>query len=382
MGKPFVINRHGRLVFPSNFLGDLDFSVIDDRGAALGRRAAGLRGEGADRDARSSPKTESGGYASRFELLRDLALNLFWANRYAMTMYEKRPTRWRDVPAPPRRRLPADPHAVAGRRAQGRGVAELLRGPARAAWDGEAEDRIHEVLFDVFRHKLHHATELSAIKPTVAEVLADPGSLTFCLSSYDPDYPVYGYDEILDCSEERAGARGADADGHGAAQPVPVEPSRRCGSRRSARSPTTSSWWCSTPRNREVRSSSGAAEAAAAPATATPTPPARAVRPRRRSRRSSSPERYAVKPRIEALAVVKGERVCTNEDLIRNTAYSWSPMTRGGHPREDRHRVADLHRARPRRAGAGRRHARPSRAPGAGPRRSARSSSARARARG
>ena len=27
--KPFVVNRHGRLVFPANFLGDLDFSVLD-----------------------------------------------------------------------------------------------------------------------------------------------------------------------------------------------------------------------------------------------------------------------------------------------------------------------------------------------------------------
>ena len=27
--QPFVINRHGRLVFPSNFLPDLDFSVIE-----------------------------------------------------------------------------------------------------------------------------------------------------------------------------------------------------------------------------------------------------------------------------------------------------------------------------------------------------------------
>ena len=27
--QPFVINRHDRLVFPSNFLPDLDFSVIE-----------------------------------------------------------------------------------------------------------------------------------------------------------------------------------------------------------------------------------------------------------------------------------------------------------------------------------------------------------------
>ena len=32
-------------------------------------------------------------------------------------------------------------------------------------------------------------------------------------------------------------------------------------------------------------------------------------------------------PRLESLAVVKGEHVCTNEDIIRNAAYSWSPMT-------------------------------------------------------
>src|SRR2546428_11221746 len=32
-------------------------------------------------------------------------------------------------------------------------------------------------------------------------------------------------------------------------------------------------------------------------------------------------------PRVEALAVYKGEIVCTNDDLIRNTAYCWSPMT-------------------------------------------------------
>jgi 3-oxoacyl-(acyl-carrier-protein) synthase III len=38
-------------------------------------------------------------------------------------------------------------------------------------------------------------------------------------------------------------------------------------------------------------------------------------------------ERFGVLPKIEALAAVKGERLCTNDDLIRNTAYSWSPMS-------------------------------------------------------
>ena len=43
-------------------------------------------------------RVESGAYRGRYEVLRDLALDLFWINRYAMTMYDKRPTRWRDVP--------------------------------------------------------------------------------------------------------------------------------------------------------------------------------------------------------------------------------------------------------------------------------------------
>jgi 3-oxoacyl-[acyl-carrier-protein] synthase-3 len=38
-------------------------------------------------------------------------------------------------------------------------------------------------------------------------------------------------------------------------------------------------------------------------------------------------EQFAIMPRVEALAVVKGEQACTNEDLIRNAAITWSPMT-------------------------------------------------------
>jgi 3-oxoacyl-[acyl-carrier-protein] synthase-3 len=36
---------------------------------------------------------------------------------------------------------------------------------------------------------------------------------------------------------------------------------------------------------------------------------------------------FAVMPRIEALAVVHGDQPCTNDDLIRNSAYNWSPMS-------------------------------------------------------
>jgi len=95
--RPFVVNGHDRLVFPSNFSADLDFSVLE----TLEQLAAVIR-----RDFESKAPTgteilervESGAYGSRYDLLRDLATNLVWGNRYAMTMYEKRPTRWRDIP--------------------------------------------------------------------------------------------------------------------------------------------------------------------------------------------------------------------------------------------------------------------------------------------
>ena len=32
-------------------------------------------------------------------------------------------------------------------------------------------------------------------------------------------------------------------------------------------------------------------------------------------------------PRLEAIAVARGEHVCTNDDIIRNMAYNWSPMS-------------------------------------------------------
>jgi hypothetical protein len=80
--QPFVVNRHGRLVFPSNFQPDLDFSVIETE-------------EQLDRVIRPDFETKAptgtdimnrvaaGGYVSRYELMRDVALNLFWVNRFA-----------------------------------------------------------------------------------------------------------------------------------------------------------------------------------------------------------------------------------------------------------------------------------------------------------
>lgn len=325
MGKPFVINRHGRLVFPSNFLADLDFTAIEteEQLSAVVRRDFEAKAP-TGQDILS--KASSGAYRSRFHLLRDMALNLFWANRYAMTMYEKRPVRWRDVPRkrddvylPILRPWKDGPAKVAA-------VAACY--PALpAAYDQAAEDRVWDVLFDVYRHKLHHASELSAIKMTVEEALSgESDSLTYCLSRYDPDFPVYGYDEILDCAEEHPELEALMRMAMVLHNQYPWD---RDAMRleRLSRIDQDEFVVVFHPRNREVSQFIRRVRTASATPRHHSPPPERAIPPAAPVPPVVIADRFEVMPAIESLAVQKGERICRNEDLIRNTAFSWSHMT-------------------------------------------------------
>jgi 3-oxoacyl-[acyl-carrier-protein] synthase-3 len=320
--KPFVVNRHGRLVFPSSFLPELDFSVIE----TLEQLDAVIK---RDFEAKAPTGTvllarvESGAYGTRYALLRDLALNLFWVNRYAMTMYEKRPTRWRDVP---RRRnglfLPILTPWHEGDRKIAAVEAAYRRLPA--TFDADAEDAIFAILFDVFRHRRHHATELPAIKPTVAEIMADGRNLTFCLERHDPDYRVYGYEEIMDCSER---APELEALRRLAMVLHNQYPWQRAARLRGVGTIGDDDFVVLfAPRNREVlefirRVKEGRRARPRPKPAAEPRPPVEPFSP------VVVRDCFALMPRLESLAVVRGEHVCTNEDLIRNAAYNWSPMT-------------------------------------------------------
>ncbi|HWF35228.1 MAG TPA: 3-oxoacyl-ACP synthase III family protein, partial [Solirubrobacteraceae bacterium] len=269
-------------------------------------------------------RVESDAYRSRYELLRDLAMNLVWGNRYAMTMYEKRPTRWRDLP---RQRddvfLPLLTPWEQGERKVAAVAAAWNELPPE--WEGDAEDRIFTLLFDIFRHKRHHAAELPPLKPTVAEIASNPENLTFCFPTHDPDYPTHSYEEILDCAET-----------------VPeLEPLHRLAMVLHNQYP----WNLArtrlaevgkigedefvvafVPRNREVlefirRVKTGR------PPRPRPAPPAEARKPDELFLPIVVRDQFSLMPRLESLAVVKGEHVCTNEDVVRNAAYSWSPMT-------------------------------------------------------
>ena len=218
--RSFEINKHGKIVFPANCFPDLDFSTFE----SLEQLDAVIR---RDFDSKAPTGTDilerikTGAYQSKFELMRDMALNLFWANRYKMTMYDVRPTRWADVPRSRDDIYIPIQTPWEDRETKVTAVQSAYPGLA-AQWDAEVEDSIFEILFDVFGHRKNHATKLSAVVPTVADLLSDPGNQTLRLNRYDPDFRRVQLrrDHRLQRGRGRAGGAAPLVDGP--AQPVPV----------------------------------------------------------------------------------------------------------------------------------------------------------------
>ena len=221
--QPFVINNHGRMVFPSNFMPDLDFSVIDslDQLEKVIRRDFEAKAPSGTEILR---RIEAGDhYRTRFELMRDVALNLFWTNRFAMTMYDKRPTRWRDVP---RNRDDVFLPVLAPWQDAERKVAAVQDSFAAlpAAWDAGVED------LDL-RRAVRRAAPPAVPRDRAAGGQADGGGdprrsepadlLDGVLQPGLPDVRLPA-DPRLRAGRARAG--GAAPVGDGAAQPVPLGP--------------------------------------------------------------------------------------------------------------------------------------------------------------
>jgi len=192
--KPFILNSHNRIVFPCNFFPELDFSVFEtlEQFTQVIRRDFG---EKALTENEILIRLRSQGFGNRYELCRELALNLFWVNRYVLTMYEKRPIRWGDLP---RHRDDIFLPIYKPRDAATSAIAlESAYRKLPAMWEEELEDKCFRILLEVFRNKQSSGGELRPIKWTVPEILADPHNLTCHLLKYDPDYPTYEYDDIV-----------------------------------------------------------------------------------------------------------------------------------------------------------------------------------------
>ncbi|MCU1671860.1 MAG: Beta-ketoacyl-acyl-carrier-protein synthase [Blastococcus sp.] len=318
----FVLNRHGRMVFPSNVMPELDLSTVE----TLAKLDSVIRRDfetKAPTGTKILEKVRAGRYSSRYALMRDLALNLFWVNRFSITLYDKRPTRWADVP---RERsdvfLPVlEPWEDGSAKVA---AVESAYPMLPAHWNPAVEDRIFGVLFDVFANRKHHATALPAIKPTVGEFLQQPGALTFRLTHYDPDYPVYDYADILDCNEDVPELEALHRWAMVLHNQYPWD--RTHVELAEAASLADDDYVVALhPRNEGVRAflrrlRSGVQRRPATPArdSQPPTRPFPAIDVRRH---------FAVPPRLESLAAVHGDQVCSNDDLIRNAAYNWSPMS-------------------------------------------------------
>jgi len=325
--KPFVINRYGRMVFPCNFFPELDFNVFE----TLNQFNSVIRrdfGEKAPTETEIVERIKAGEYQNRYEICRDLALNLFWSQRYVLTMYEKRPTRWGDLP---RHRndvfLPVyKPRDAAGITAAIE--AGYLGLPAMC--DEEIEDKSFRILLDVFRNKQGAGGEFRAIKPTVDEILSDSKNLTYRLLTYDRDYPGYDYDEVIDTihtiPELEALMRQAMILHNQYRWDPATSASVEVGKLRDEDYVVAFH-----PRNSDVAQfirrvkQNGNAERnpprPALPLTLALSEPEKPYPP------VIVRDSFAVLPRIEAIAVYEGEVPCTNKDLISNHAYCWSRMT-------------------------------------------------------
>lgn len=321
--KPFAIDRHGRLALPSHFFHSVDFSALDsaEQLAALIQRDFDSKGPSGAEFLR---RLESHAYRNRYELLRDLALHLFWVNRFWLTLYEQRPCCWRHVPK--RRDDVFIPTITPWKDAERKiaAVQSSFQG-LPSGWSAEAEYRIFARLFDLFRNRRYQASELPPLLPTVAEFLQTPDALTLQIALYDPDFSTFSDEEIIDCREE---VPQLEALMRWTMILYNQSPWHREHTRliEAAKIRDDDVVTVLVPRSHDALEFIQRARAGAR----RPAPPLlpRPSRERPRLAPAVSVRRhFRIRPRFEALATVKGEIACTNLDLVRNAAYTWSPMS-------------------------------------------------------
>src|SRR5438552_3700288 len=167
--------------------------------------------------------------------------------------------------------------------------------------------------------------EVFARNPTVAQALADPERRTYRLSGYDADYPRYSEEDVLNFGHSVPELEALMRQVMILRNEFRWDPQARevveVGRLRD-----DDVVILLYPRDEQIAAFIHRGQAPCRPRRSRPIPvaveaPATPLAPVEVRRR------FTVMPRLEALAVYKGELVCTNTDLIRNTAAWWSPMT-------------------------------------------------------
>ena len=246
-------------------------------------------------------------------------------------MYEKRPTRWGDLP---RHRNDIFLPVYKPRNATGPTAAiEAGYLSLPPMWDEETEDKSFRMLLDVFRNKQGAGGEFRGIKPTVDEILSDPKNLTYRLQTYDRDYPGYDYDDVIDCihtvPELEALMRQSMILHNQYRWDPTTSSSTEVGKLRDddyviayhPRNSDVLQFLRRVKRNGTRRERSLGSPRPSRPETLALSEPEKPYPP------VIVRDSFKVLPRVEAIAVYEGEVPCTNKDLISNHAYCWSRMT-------------------------------------------------------
>ena len=323
--QPFVVNRHDRIVFPSNFMPELDLSVIH----SLDQLDNVIR-----RDFETKAPTGT-------EILHRVEVGA-----YSESLRADARRRAEHVLGQP---LCHDDVREAARRAGGRAAHAAATSSCRSWRRGRDGDRKVAAVQERLRRRCRRpgtarsrtasSGSSSTCSGTASTMRAScrrssrrwprswpiPSNLTFRLPGYDPDYPVFGYADIVDCAEDvpelEALHRWAmvlhNQYPWDRAQAELVEVGELRGRRLRRGLPPARPRGAPLPATRS------------ASATAWPRP---APRPRRRSSPSALPAGRRARAVLRACLGSRRWRsstascACTNEDLIRNAAYNWSPM--------------------------------------------------------
>jgi 3-oxoacyl-[acyl-carrier-protein] synthase-3 len=321
----FEINRHGQMVFPLSSAPHVrcdGLGTLEDVIAVV-RREYEERALPPEAIAR---RAEDGAYASRYDLLVNLARSVYWADRYWSPLFTKVPTRWADVPLASEHVFLAELVPWAEREA----TARLIR----ATYDAlppclarALEDTAFRLLFDIVENMAYDPSQLSGVPRTAREVINASESATLVLTSYDPAFPVFAPADVHDFTAEPPEATALMRWAMVAHNQHPWDRAETR-LRRVADLREDELVVVLRPRD-DVRAFLPGAELHAA------SPQSHARRPigpsTTRGPATAAQPAAAVRTRITAciaaLAVTRGEYVCSNTDIVRNAAIGWSPMT-------------------------------------------------------
>lgn len=262
-------------------------------------------------------RSASDGYSSRFELLRDALRHLYWTQRYFLTVYRLRPCRWQDMPdGDPDVRIPLVARTEITDLAQ---VISEAFGRLPAGWPGGTERRILALLEAPLASLTYDAAALKVDLHRLEAARTDPAACALRVPSARPLDRLCQRSEILSTCDRvpeltallrQAGVIAREHAGRwGRPEPTPV-------ARLDAGDFVLLAW----PRSDEVARllESTPPSDAAAETRRRPGVP-RTGRPRLRF----SPTHGVA---ICGLAAVKGEICASNEDVIANSAWNWSPI--------------------------------------------------------